>query len=78
MNIHYQIEDGEIVCGPFHIRRALILKWRVPSKIRLIGTFSWCKNAMYLNDLSINDALSKILKYNPAGRLWFKQRGSGY
>lgn len=40
---------------------ALLKKWRVLGKTKLVRTFAWCENAMCFKDVSIDDALSQIL-----------------
>lgn len=62
-----------------HLKKtsALSKKWRVLGKSKLVRTFAWCENAMCFKDISIGDALSQILNFNPAGRLWFLQYDGG-
>lgn len=58
-------------------KQARCYKWRVLGKNKLVRIFAWYENAMCFKDISIDDALSQILSYNPAGRLWFLQYDSG-
>lgn len=46
---------------------ALVKKWRVLGKNKLVRTVLWCENAMCFKDVSIDDALSQILSRTQRG-----------